>query len=109
MKTLKFKKSPLKVAKIVKAKVVRLSNMTSDELFLHTLKEIGKPSIVRDMVTIIKKGKIITMAKRKLLTKFYASASHLNRDGIIKRTAVNNNMFEYRLKGWKANSHKLAA
>ena len=111
MKTSKSNKSQVKTAKttISRTEVVDLKNMTSDELFLHILKQMGKPSLVRDMVTAIKEKKMLSIAKRKLLAKFYASASHLNRDGVVKRTPVNNSMYKYSLKDWKGTSNKLAA
>lgn len=83
------------------AKVVELKSLSADELFLYTLKEIGKPSLVRDMVKTIKKLKLVSATKKKLLAKFYASASHLNRDGMIKRIPINGSMYMYSLIGWK--------
>jgi hypothetical protein len=103
MKTSKSKTSPVKEAKttISRTEVVDLKSMTSDELFLHILKQMGKPSLVRDMVKTIKDQKMLSIAKRKLLAKFYASASHLNRDGVVKRKAVTKSMYMYSLPKWK--------
>lgn len=92
-----------------KTKAVDLKSLTSDELFIHVLKQIGKPSLVRDMVIAIKKSKMLSTAKSKLLAKLYASASHLNRDGKIKRKPVNKSMFIYGLAGWKFTKAKVAA
>lgn len=94
---------------ITKSKSVDVKSLTSDELFLYTLKEMGKPSLVRDMVATLKQSKQVSTTKRKLLAKLYASASHLNRDGIIKRTPVNGSMYAYRLSGWKKGKTKIAA
>lgn len=107
-KTKKSEKIP-KSETVLKPEAVNLKNMTSDALFLHILKQMGKPSLVRDMVKTIKDNKLLTIAKKKLLAKFYASASHLNRDGVIKRKAVNHSMYEYRLPGWKVKGQNLAA
>ena len=93
-----------KTPKAVKA--VDLKNLTGDELFLHTLKEMGEPSLVRDMVKAIRKTKQISISKKRLLAKFYASASHLNRDGIVKRIPVNGSMYSYSLLRWKAKKQK---
>jgi hypothetical protein len=100
-------------ATLPKAKVVELKTLSIDELFLFTLKNMGKPSLVRDMVANVKKAKIVTITKKKLLTKFYACASHLNRDGMIKRMPVNGSVYMYSLLGWKQlntkNRLKMAA
>ena len=97
--------------KVVKAKTkdVNFKGLTSDELFLRVLEQMGKPSLVRDMVTTIKKSKLVSTAKGKLLAKLYASASHLNRDGKIKRKPVNKSMFIYGLANWKFTKAKVAA
>jgi hypothetical protein len=112
--TKKAVKVPTKAAKVAdvkkaKTKDVNFKGLTSDELFLRVLEQMGKPSLVRDMVTTIKKSKLLSTAKRKLLAKLYASASHLNRDGKIKRKAVNKSMFIYGLSGWKFGKMKVAA
>jgi hypothetical protein len=93
-------------------KVVQLNSFTGNELFLYSLKEMGKPSLVRDMVKSIKKSKMVAMTKKKLLAKLYASASVLNRDGMIKRTPINGHTYMYSLVGWKFSKQpkvKLAA
>lgn len=115
IKTKKLKSVPLKKKKtgtlkgvkvvevIPTAKAINLKSLTGDELFLHTLTELGKPSLVRDMVANLKDNKRISTTRKKLLAKLYASASHLNRDGVIKRTPVNGSMYEYSLISWKTN------
>ena len=108
-KAVKSKTKEEKMTKKVieeKTKDVDLNNLTADEIFLQTLKEIGAPSRVRDMVALLKKNKRVSIAKKKLLIKFYASASHLNRDGVVKRTPVNGSMYAYSLLGWKKNKTK---
>jgi hypothetical protein len=105
MKTVK-KKSTLIVAtatvqKAKKVVAVDLNTLTGDELFLHSLKEIGHPSLVRDMAKTIKQKKLVSLSRRKLLIKFYASASRLARLGAIKRMPINGTMYMYSLAGWK--------
>ncbi len=105
MKTTKTKRKG--TLAMPKQKSVDLNNMTADELFLFSLKEMKKPSLVRDMVKTIKKSKLISTTKKKLLAKFYASASRLNKEGIVKRIPVNGSMYIYGLMNWKFNkNHK---
>ncbi len=104
MKTLK-KRGTLKSVKTVvsKSKVVDLNTLTGDELFLYSLKTMGHPSLVRDMVKSLKKTKRVSLTKKQILTRFYASASRLNALGIVKRMPVNGSMYIYSLINWKFN------
>ena len=89
-----------------KAKAIDLNTLTADELFLHALKQIGKPAIVRDMVKELKKDESLKTEEAKLLIKLYASASLLNKVGFVKREPVNKSMFVYGMSGWKFGKAK---
>lgn len=92
-------------------KPAELRKLTADEIFLSTLKAMGRPSLVRDMATKLENGKLISKSKKKLMALLYASASHLNRDGFVKRTPVNKSMYKYSLLEWgnKGGKVKMAA
>ena len=112
MKTTKKKGTIAMKHSTPKIKVVDFENLTGNELFLYSLKEAGKPSLVRDMVKTIKKLKLVSDTKKKLLAKFYASASILSREGVIKRTPINGHTYMYSLIGWKfskQSKNKMAA
>lgn len=98
--------TPATLTKMKAVKTINLKNLTGDELFLHTLKEMGEPSLVRDMVKVIRKTKQIAISKKRLLARLYASASHLNRDGMVKRIPINGSMYSYSLLRWKAKKEK---
>ena len=110
MKT-KVKSNPKRAgASKRKFQVVQLKSLSADEIFLSTLKEMGKPSLVREMAVKLKNGKVISLSKKKLMALLYASASHLNKDGAIKRTAENSSTYRYSLLEWKRKyQHKQAA
>jgi len=107
MKTKKTKKSKGGLKR--NAKAAKLRTLSANEIFLNTLREMGKPSLVRDMAAKLENGKLISKSKAKLMALLYASASHLNRDGVIKRTAVNDSMYKYSLLEWKKPGQRMAA
>lgn len=86
-----------------KVKTVNLNDLTGNELFMYSLREIGQPALVRDMVKKIKGSKLVSISKKKLLAKLYASASQLNKSGLVKRIPVNGSMYMYSLLNWKLN------
>lgn len=85
-----------------------------NEVFLNALQTIGRPSTTRE---IAKKLRITNPAmkklsrnKKKFMQLLYTAASHLSKEGTVKRTKVGHRMYEYYLKNWsKANTRKVAA
>jgi hypothetical protein len=104
---MKTKKTKSKKTLRRNPKAANLRTMSANEIFLNTLREMGKPSLVRDMAVKLENGKLISKSKAKLMALLYASASHLNRDGVIKRTPVNDSMYKYSLPEWRKNGQKL--
>ena len=97
----------IKTSKV--AKVIKLKRFSADEVFLSTLKEMKEPSLVREMALKIKRSKLFKETKKQILTKLYASASRLNKEGTVKRIPMNKSTFLYCLKGYKLNKRQLAA
>lgn len=93
----------LKTAKI-KAEKSRGKSMRESEMFLETLKHIGRPAITREIAIRYKKLHPTAVPKNKarFMQKLYNSASYLSKEGVIQRHAVGGRSYEYSLKPDKA-------
>lgn len=84
--------------------------INGDKMFIDTLRQIGRPSTTREIAQRLKKidpaVKKIARNKEKFMQLLYTAASHLSKEGVVKRNQVGHRMYEYALKDWSKPGSK---
>lgn len=71
------------------------------EMFLETLKQIGRPAMTKEIAGRFKHihpNTSFSRNKKVFMQQLYNSASYLSKEGLINRTPVGKGSFEYSLK-----------
>ncbi len=102
----KLKGKKVKAIEPAKEKAHKLS---SYEVFIDTLKQMGRPAMTKEIAARIKfvhPEVKFPKDKKVLMQQIYNSASYLSKEGLIVRTPVGKRLFEYSLKPVSKNTHE---